>query len=391
MPSHSCDVPRLILIAGPLLAFPDFGRNDESATHSSRPGGEPCAPRPASIDTTAESICALEPCTSALWSTRRAKFSCTATSAASPSSSSAPLSATVPTWSSGSNGIFCWCWLADLCTQEAIPFVLGHALYMKAIHGGKAKNDKIDAHKIAVLLRGGAFPLAYVYPRQLRATRDLLRRRLLFVPCRGELFTHIRITFHQLHPRFASCAARSPRGFSPRRETKKRPGPVSPGRSWRRRESNRCGREWTNPAISLRPQRIWGVWGARVWAGVWDSPAAAACPARADRLMASPGAPGHRRPWRLRPSDSSGPHPHLPGRPVRPPHPRIDRDDRSPRRSTRSSSIISRPSSPGRPKPIPSVTVFHGGSRRTSEPICGAASSPTGSPGPAARTAATSD
>jgi transposase len=49
--------------------------------------------------------------------------------------------------------IFCWYWLADLCTEEDIPFVLGHALYMKAIHGGKAKNDKIDAHKIAVLLR----------------------------------------------------------------------------------------------------------------------------------------------------------------------------------------------------------------------------------------------
>jgi hypothetical protein len=30
---------------------------------------------------------------------------------------------------------------------------LGHALYMKAIHGGKAKNDKIDSHKIAVLVR----------------------------------------------------------------------------------------------------------------------------------------------------------------------------------------------------------------------------------------------
>src|SRR3989442_1591565 len=51
--------------------------------------------------------------------------------------------------------IFTWYWVADLCAQEGIPFVLGHALYMKAIHGGKAKNDKIDAHKIAVLLRGG--------------------------------------------------------------------------------------------------------------------------------------------------------------------------------------------------------------------------------------------
>jgi hypothetical protein len=30
----------------------------------------------------------------------------------------------------------------------ALAFVLGHALYMKAIHGGKAKNDKTDAHKM---------------------------------------------------------------------------------------------------------------------------------------------------------------------------------------------------------------------------------------------------
>jgi transposase len=99
----------------------------------------------------------------------------------------------------GAECIFCWYWLADLCATEDIPFVLGHALYMKAIHGGKAKNDKIDAHKIAVLLRGGAFPKAYVYPRGMRATRDLLRRRLFFVRRRSELFTHIRMTFHQLN------------------------------------------------------------------------------------------------------------------------------------------------------------------------------------------------
>ncbi len=74
--------------------------------------------------------------------------------------------------------IFTWYWLADLCAQEQIPFVLGHALYMKAIHGGKAKNDKIDSQKIAVLRRGGMLPQAYVYPAAMRATRDLLRRRV---------------------------------------------------------------------------------------------------------------------------------------------------------------------------------------------------------------------
>jgi len=73
--------------------------------------------------------------------------------------------------------IFTWYWLADLCAREGIPFGLGHALYMKAIHGGTAKNDRIDAQKIAVLLRGGMLPMAYVYPADMRATRDLLRRR----------------------------------------------------------------------------------------------------------------------------------------------------------------------------------------------------------------------
>jgi transposase len=93
--------------------------------------------------------------------------------------------------------IFTWYWLADLCAQAGIPFVLGHALYMKAIHGGKAKNDKIDAHKIAVLLRGGMLPQAYVYPANMRATRDLLRRRMYLTRKRAELLAHIQNTNSQ--------------------------------------------------------------------------------------------------------------------------------------------------------------------------------------------------
>lgn len=93
--------------------------------------------------------------------------------------------------------IFTWYWLSDLCAREGIPFVLGHALYMKAIHGGKAKNDKIDAHKIAVLLRGGMIPMAYVYPPEMRATRDLLRRRCHLARKRAELLAHIHHTNSQ--------------------------------------------------------------------------------------------------------------------------------------------------------------------------------------------------
>ena len=54
--------------------------------------------------------------------------------------------------------LFCWYWLADLCQAENIAFVLGHALYMKAIHGGKSKDDKIDSKKIAQLLPPRPFP-----------------------------------------------------------------------------------------------------------------------------------------------------------------------------------------------------------------------------------------
>src|SRR4029453_13460182 len=49
--------------------------------------------------------------------------------------------------------LFTWSWLAALCTQAGMAFGLGHALSMKAMHGGQAKNDTIDAHKMAVLLR----------------------------------------------------------------------------------------------------------------------------------------------------------------------------------------------------------------------------------------------
>ena len=93
--------------------------------------------------------------------------------------------------------IFTWYWLADLCAREGITFVLGHALYMKAIHGGKAKNDKIDAHKIAVLLRGGMIPQAYVYPADMRSTRDLLRRRMHLMHQRSQLLAHIQNTNSQ--------------------------------------------------------------------------------------------------------------------------------------------------------------------------------------------------
>ena len=67
----------------------------------------------------------------------------------------------------GCESTFNWYWLADLCSVENLPFLLGHALYLKAIHGGKTKSDRIDSEKLAMLLRGGNFPTSYVYPADL--------------------------------------------------------------------------------------------------------------------------------------------------------------------------------------------------------------------------------
>jgi len=91
----------------------------------------------------------------------------------------------------GVESTFNWYWLADFCEEAEIPFALGHAQYMKAVHGAKVGNDRVDSYRIAALLRGGTFPRAYVYPKEMRATRDLLRRRSFFVRKRAELYAHV--------------------------------------------------------------------------------------------------------------------------------------------------------------------------------------------------------
>jgi len=97
----------------------------------------------------------------------------------------------------GVESTYNWYWLADACEELDVEFYLGHALYMSMIHGGKNKNDRIDSKKIADLLRCNLFPVAYVYPKEMRATRDLLRRRHRYVSLRAEAYTHLQNLFTQ--------------------------------------------------------------------------------------------------------------------------------------------------------------------------------------------------
>src|SRR6476646_3106706 len=92
--------------------------------------------------------------------------------------------------------MFGWDWLADAWEKAGLHFVLAHALYLRAIHGGKNKNDRVDSEKLAHLLRTNLIPPAYVYPARLRPLRALLRQRLFYVWRRAELLA--RIASHQL-------------------------------------------------------------------------------------------------------------------------------------------------------------------------------------------------
>jgi transposase len=92
--------------------------------------------------------------------------------------------------------MFGWYWLADACQTAGLTFVLAHALYVKAIHGGKNKNDRIDSEKLTHLLRSNLIPPGYVYPAEKRPLRALLRQRIFYVWRRAELLA--RIHSHQL-------------------------------------------------------------------------------------------------------------------------------------------------------------------------------------------------
>jgi len=68
---------------------------------------------------------------------------------------------------------------------------------MRSIYVDKFKDDHRDSKKIADLMRVGLFPKAYVYPKEMRGTRDILRRRQRYTFIQGEGYTHLQQLFAQ--------------------------------------------------------------------------------------------------------------------------------------------------------------------------------------------------
>jgi transposase len=80
-----------------------------------------------------------------------------------------------------------WWWLVDLLEELGHHPVLSNPKQTKAIAAARLKNDRVDAHRLGVLLRGDLLPTVWIPPRELREARELVRHRIQLVWVRGTL------------------------------------------------------------------------------------------------------------------------------------------------------------------------------------------------------------
>jgi transposase len=81
-----------------------------------------------------------------------------------------------------------WYWLVDGLMDHGYKMHLAHPAAMQRYSGLKHTDDQHDAFFLATLLKLGILPEGYIYPREERQLRDLLRKRLQLVQQRS---THI--------------------------------------------------------------------------------------------------------------------------------------------------------------------------------------------------------
>ena len=76
---------------------------------------------------------------------------------------------------------FNWYWLVDGLAAQGYPVRLANPSAIKQYEGLKQVDDKRSSLWLANLLRLGILPTGYIYPKEERPTRDLLRKRLHLV------------------------------------------------------------------------------------------------------------------------------------------------------------------------------------------------------------------
>jgi transposase len=80
-----------------------------------------------------------------------------------------------------------WYWMVDVLMEEGYRLHLANPSQIQKYEGLKHSDDRDDAFWLAEMLRLGILPEGYIYPRQERAVRDLLRKRGHLVKLRTSL------------------------------------------------------------------------------------------------------------------------------------------------------------------------------------------------------------
>ncbi len=82
---------------------------------------------------------------------------------------------------------FGWGWLVEMLDDYGFEPHLVHPSRCKAIASARLKNDKVDAHILAQLLRADLLPEAWIAPPAVRELRELVRYRAKLVALRSGL------------------------------------------------------------------------------------------------------------------------------------------------------------------------------------------------------------
>lgn len=84
-----------------------------------------------------------------------------------------------------------WYWLVDLLMEHGYKTHLANPSAMQQYKGRKHKDDRHDAFWLAEMLRLKILPEGYIYPKQTRGVRDLLRKRGRLVQLRTSLIINL--------------------------------------------------------------------------------------------------------------------------------------------------------------------------------------------------------
>src|SRR5712664_2888070 len=84
-------------------------------------------------------------------------------------------------WSAAMEATIFTGWIYDHLRPHAAAVKVAHPLMLRAIAAAKKKNDRIDAKKIADVLRCNFLPECYMAPTAIRERRRTLRYRNLLV------------------------------------------------------------------------------------------------------------------------------------------------------------------------------------------------------------------